>query len=86
MGLCRAFAVVALLALGACSDSRDSDASCAPAVTGRSRAEMIPAVTVPDSPSGEPTAMAVSPTWTVSAEPSLATGRPVLLTLMTARS
>ncbi len=33
MGLCRAFAVVALLALGACSDSRDSDASFAPAVT-----------------------------------------------------
>ena len=43
---------------------------CSPAVTGRSRAETIPAVTVPDKPSGEPTAIAVSPTWTVPALPS----------------
>lgn len=37
-----------------------------PAVTARSFALMIPSVTVPESPSGEPMAMTESPTATLS--------------------
>ena len=47
---------------------------------------MIPDVTVPARPSGEPTATTGSPTWRLLLRPSVATGRPVARIFTTARS
>jgi hypothetical protein len=41
----------------------ESAAAPSDTITGRFRAEMMPCVTVPGSPSGEPTAITGSPTW-----------------------
>ena len=57
-----------------------------PAVTGRLSALTMPEVTVPCRPSGDPTAMTESPTLSPPDEPTEIAGRPVLLTLTTARS
>ena len=57
-----------------------------PAVTGRLSALTMPAVTVPWSPSGEPRAIAASPTSSALEEPSVTAGRPVSSTFTTARS
>jgi hypothetical protein len=46
----------------------------------------MPAVTVPDRPSGEPTARTWSPTLTFALTPSVAAASPVLSTRTTARS
>jgi hypothetical protein len=46
-----------------------------PVVTGRFSAEMIPLVTVPDKPSGEPNATTASPIATALESPWVITGR-----------
>jgi hypothetical protein len=46
-----------------------------PVVTGRFNAEIIPLVTVPDNPSGEPTAIDKSPITTLLESPIYITGR-----------
>ena len=57
-----------------------------PAVTGRFFALMIPKVTVPDKPSGEPIAITGSPTATLSLSPNWRAGRFFALIFNTARS
>ncbi len=57
-----------------------------PAVTGRCSALTIPLVTVPDRPSGEPTAITESPTATADDSPRVSAGRPDLSTFTTAMS
>src|SRR6476469_7464854 len=59
-----------------------------PVLTGRLRAEMMPVVTVPERPSGLPTAMAGSPTLRPSESPRVIGVRSLgpLVSLMTARS
>ena len=71
--VCRAFMKELLLPLS-------------PAVTARSFALMIPRVTVPDSPSGDPIAITESPTATLSLSPSWSAVKPVVAILRTARS
>ena len=57
-----------------------------PAVTARSFALIIPKVTVPDNPSGEPIAMTESPTATSSLLPNWSAGKPVARILRIAKS
>ena len=77
-----------LIAASVCSADRydGSLPALAPVVTGRWVALMMPVVTVPARPSGEPIAMHWSPTTTSSELPSVATGSPVRSTFSTARS
>jgi hypothetical protein len=56
-----------------------------PAVTGRSFALIIPRVTVPERPSGEPIAITESPTATLSLSPNSSAGRLVPLILIIAK-
>ena len=57
-----------------------------PAVTGRFFALIIPRVTVPERPSGEPIAITESPTATLSLSPNSSAGRLVPPILIMAKS
>ena len=57
-----------------------------PVVTARFLELIIPAVTVPDKPSGEPIAITASPTWTISLSPSCRVGAPTTSIFKTAKS
>ena len=57
-----------------------------PAVTGRSKELTMPLVTVPSRPSGEPMAIAWSPTFTLPESPTASGVSPDLSILTTARS
>ena len=57
-----------------------------PAVTARFLALIIPKVTVPERPSGDPIAMTESPTATLSLSPNCRAVKPVTAILSTAKS
>ena len=57
-----------------------------PAVTARSFALIIPVVTVPDNPSGEPIAITESPTAILSLSPNWRAFNPEALIFRTAKS
>ena len=57
-----------------------------PVVTARSFALIIPVVTVPDSPSGEPIAITASPTAILSLSPNCKAFKPIASIFITAKS
>ena len=57
-----------------------------PDVTGRFFALIMPLVTVPESPNGDPIAITASPTSTLSLSPNCKADKPVRAILITAKS